>query len=274
VLITHIVTLIATGAFAGFAGGLLGIGGGFILTPVQYAIFTDIGVPADVAIKLAFGTSLFVVLPTAASGTWRHNRWGTVKWRVALVMGSCGMAASFGGATIASYLPGDILTTAFGVLILLGCGSMLIFRPKNYEQEPVRNPWLWAFWAVHIGFVTGLFGIGGGIVAVPVMVLALRFKMHEAVATSLATMMFSSFGGVIGYIVNGQGVPDLPSYSFGYVNLRSWFLLSVGSIGMVQVGVRVAHKLPAKQLRYIFMILLLYIGLRMVGLFEWLGWPI
>ena len=63
--IPHIIILLSTGIGAGFAGGLLGIGGGFIMTPVQYMIFTDMGLPTDTAIKLAFGTTLLVIFPIA-----------------------------------------------------------------------------------------------------------------------------------------------------------------------------------------------------------------
>ena len=98
--------------------------------------------------------------------------------------------------------------------------------------------------------------------------------MHSAVATSLAMMIFNSIGGVIGYVVNGLGVPDLPTYSIGYVHLPTWFLLTVTSVSMAQVGAITAHHLPAKQLRYIFIALLFYLGLRMLGVFEWLGWPL
>ncbi|GAG37210.1 unnamed protein product, partial [marine sediment metagenome] len=66
----------------------------------------------------------------------------------------------------------------------------------------------------------------------------------------------------------------LPAYSIGYVNLTSWFLLAVTSIGMAQVGAITTHKLPAKQLRYIFIAVMFYMGLKMVGVFDWLGWPI
>ena len=98
--------------------------------------------------------------------------------------------------------------------------------------------------------------------------------MHSAVATSLAMMIFTSIGGVIGYIVNGLGVPNLPAYSIGYVNLPAWFLLAVTGVGMAQVGAITAHKLPAKQLRYIFIAVMFYMGLKMLGLFDWLGWLI
>jgi uncharacterized membrane protein YfcA len=63
----HILILLATGIGAGFAGGLLGLSGAFIMTPVQYLVFTDMGLPTDLAVKLAFGTSLLVILPLAAS---------------------------------------------------------------------------------------------------------------------------------------------------------------------------------------------------------------
>ena len=87
-------------------------------------------------------------------------------------------------------------------------------------------------------------------------------------------MIFTSLGGVIGYIVNGLGVPGLPAYSIGYVNLPAWALLVVTSIGMAQVGAMTAHKLPARQLRYIFIAVMFYMGLNMLGVFDWLGWPI
>ena len=272
--IEHIIILLATGIVVGFAAGLLGIGGGFFMTPVQYMLYTSMGLTTDMAIKLAFGTTLLVILPTAASGAWRHSQKGTVWWKAAVTMGGCSLIGGFIGATLATHLPGIALKMAFGAIAVAAAVRMLTARPPETEQVPRDNPWLWAAWAIPIGIVTGLLGIGGGVMVVPVMVLALRFKMHTAVATSLAMMIFTSTGAVIGYIINGIGVPDLPAYSIGYVNLLSWLLLAVTSVGMAQVGAVTAHKLPARQLRYIFVAVIFYMGLRMLGVFDWLGWPI
>jgi uncharacterized membrane protein YfcA len=270
----HIIILLVTGIGVGFAGGLLGLGGAFIMTPVQYMLFTSMGIPTDAAIKLAFGTSLMVVLPVAASGAWRHNKKGAVWWRAAVIMGGCGLACAFGGATLAAHLPGAGLKIAFGAIILASAIRMLTARSPQTTAEPRENHWLWIAWAIPIGFVCGIFGIGGGIVMVPLMVLALNFKMHNAIATSLAVMLFTSTGGAIGYIINGLGVADLPDYSIGYVNLVFWALLTVTSVGMAQLGAITAHKLPARQLRYIFIAVMFYMGLKMLGVFDWLGWPI
>jgi uncharacterized membrane protein YfcA len=274
VALPHIIILLVTGTFVGFASGLLGLGGAFIMTPVQYLIFTDMGLPADTAVKLAFGTNLLVVLPTAASGAWRHHRKRAVWWRAAIIIGGCSLIFAFAGATIAAHLPGGGLKTAYGAIVLLSSIRMLIDRQPQVEQEPVDNPWIWIAWAIPIGAIAAFFGIGGAVVMIPVMVLALKFKMHNAVATSLAVMIFTSVGGIIGYIINGLGVPDLPPYSVGYVNLFSWLLLALTSTGMAQAGAITAHRLPAKQLKYTFIAIMFYMGLKMIGAFEWLGWPI
>jgi uncharacterized membrane protein YfcA len=267
VALVYIVALLATGAGVGFASGFLGVGGGFIMTPVQYWIFTAMGVPTDVAIKLAFGTTLLAILPTAASGTWRHHRMGAVWWRAAIIMGCSSLAGGFAGATLAAHLPGAGLKIAFGVAMLAAGIRMLIAKPVEVEEEPEDKPWLWAAWAIPINIATTMIGIGGGVLMVPVMVLVLKFKMHRAVATSLAFVMIANVGGIIGYIVNGLGVPNLPPHSIGYVNLLAWALLAATSVGMAQVGAITAHRLPARQLRYVFVGVMVYMGLRMLGAF-------
>ena len=263
----HIVTLLATGAGAGFASGFLGLGGALITTPVQYAVYTAMNIPTDMAIKLAFGTSLLAVLPTAASGAWRHHKKGAVWWRAAAVMGGIGLACSYAGATLATHLPGAGLKIAFGAVVLAVAVRMLVSPPFETGEEPKDKPLLWALWAIPIGLASGILGTGGGVLMVPIMVLALRFKMHDAVATSLAVMIFTSIGGVVGYIINGLGVPNLPPHSIGYVNLFSWSLLAATSVGMAQAGAITAHRLPTRQLRYGFVGVMFYIGIRMLGAF-------
>ena len=272
--LVHVLILLGTGVFVGFAGGLLGVGGGFIMAPVQYFVFIDMGVVPDDAIKLAFGTNLLVILFISLSGTWRHHKLGAVNWRVAIVMGISGLVFAYAGATLATHLPGEALKIAFGIIVLLSAIRMLTAKTGHTEREPVSNPWVWFAWGIPLGLIAGMLGVGGGVVAVPIIVLALRFNIHRAVAISLAMIIFNSVGGLVGYIINGLDVPGLPPYSIGYVNLSSAFLLIVSSFIMVQVGAIVAHKLPGQRLRFIFILLMFYIGLKMLGVFDWLGWPI
>jgi len=266
--ITHIIVLLLTGVGVGFASGLLGVGGCFIMIPVQFWIYTAMGMPVDIAIKVAFGTNLFVVLPTAMSGALGHHRKGAVWWKAALILGGCGLVGAYGGATIAAYTAGSVLKILFGAVILAGGIRMLIAKPSKTDEKPKDSPWLWVAWGLPLGVVTGLIGIGGGVLMIPVMVLALRFKMHQAVGTSTAMMILTSLGGLIGYIVNGLGVAGIPSPHIGYVHIWSWLALAATSIVMAQVGAMIAHRLPAKQLRWIFIAVMFYMGLKMIGLFD------
>lgn len=102
----YLIILLATGVGAGFASGLLGIGGGFVMVPVMYWVIVAMGVPEATAIMTAFGTSLLVVLPTAISGAWRHSRRKAVCWRAALIVGPCGLAGGLVGSTLAAHVPG------------------------------------------------------------------------------------------------------------------------------------------------------------------------
>ena len=271
-LIAAIVLLI-TGLGVGFASGLLGVGGCFIMIPVQVWAYTALGIPFNTAVAVAFGTNLFVVLPTAASGAYGHTKKGAVWWKAAIFLGVSGATGAVIGATIATTLVGMglgwILSIAFGSAIIAGAVRMLTAKPPEVTgKEPVDSPLLWILWGVPLGIVTGIIGIGGGVLMVPVMVVALSFGIHRAVGTSTALMIFTSVGGLIGYIYNGlkAGIPFVfhNLHMLGYMNLESWILLAATSVPMAQVGVRTAHKLPAKQLRYVFIAVMLYMGWVMI----------
>jgi uncharacterized membrane protein YfcA len=228
------------------------------------------GVSPDIAIRMAFGTSLLVILPTAISGSWSHNNRRAVRWKTALVLGSCALVGALVGATLAAHLPEKVLRIGFGALVLaiaLWMGLGIRPRVSKEDEGSQENLRLAAACGFPIGMVTGLTGLGGGVLIVPMLVLALNFPMHVAVGTSVASIILASLGGIVGYIVNGLGVPGLPPYSLGYINLPIWLCLVTTSIPMAQLGARAAHTLPAKPLRYIFIAFIVYVGLRMIGVF-------
>lgn len=272
---TYILILLLTGAGTGLASGLLGIGGGIIMVPVICWIADSMGFGLF-SMKIAVATSAAVILPTALSGVWRHNRKKAVRWRAALILGPCGAAGSiFIGANLANKLPNDILKIVFGILLLviavwMGIGKARALKTAKVvnEEHTKMNPFALASLGFPVGILAGLAGIGGGAVMVPAMVLALGFAMHKAVGTSTGAVVFISMGTIIFWLVNSQGITEaVPPYSIGYINGLIWLCLVVTSIPMAQLGAKLAHALPAKQLQYIFIALLIYLGLRMLGVF-------
>jgi len=240
------------------------------MVPVGYWVIQAMGVSSDVAIRMAFGTSLLVILPTAISGSWRHSKNKAVRWKTALILGSCGFVGAIVGATLADRLPSSVLEASFGALVLAIAIWMAVGRVPRSRSETERlreNLPLVAACGFPIGMVTGLTGLGGGTLIVPTLVLGLNFPMHVAIGTSVACIIFTSLGGIVGYIVNGLGVSDLLHYSIGYINLPIWLCLAATSVPLAQLGARAAHALPAKQLRYIFIAFMVYVGLEMIGVF-------
>lgn len=270
----QIIALLLTGIAVGFASGLLGVGGCFIMVPVQFWALKSIGVDPTLAIRVAFGTNLLVVLPTAFSGAMAHHKKGAVLWKAGVAFGIAGAIGAFGGAFIASHLPGKVLTMAFGIAIILGGLRMLTAKPPKIDEDPSNNLIDFILWGVPLGVVSGIIGIGGGVLMIPIMVFFLKFKMHQAVGTSTALMIFTAIGGALSYGVNGLGVVGLPPYSTGYLNWYQWIILAGVSIPWAVVGANTAHLLPAKQLKYIFIAVMFYMGLKMCGVFAWLNLPI
>ena len=258
----------ATGVVVGLGQGLLGVGGAFIMVPVMVGVFDHLGWDQDVAVKIAFGTSLLVIFPAAIATTVAHQRRKAIWWKAAIVLGIAGAAGSLLGSTLTTrVIGGEIMKIVFGVVVILGSIRLLTAKPVESHETPRESPLLWATFGFLIGVFSGLLGAGGGILLVPVMVTVLKFRMHQAVATSAAVMVFTSGAGAVGYFVNGLHVSALPEGSFGYFYPMAWLCLAPTSIAMTQVGTWAAHRLSAKVLRIAFVVVMIVVGLRMVGAF-------
>jgi len=298
--------LLVTGVAAGFASGMLGVGGGFIMVPVQIWVLTSLGVEPTMAIRISFGTALAVALPTAVNGAFGHHRRGAVVPRAALLLGVAGFAGAFFGGAVAAEAPGEILRVAFGLVVLAaavrmataldprsggGGGGDEVEGGDRLDGDDVvdgdeavdgadggygggrggalsRIDAVYLLLGLPIGFISGLVGIGGGLMMVPVLSMAMGFGIHRAVGTSTAAIILTSSGGVLSYVYHGLAVPGLPPFSLGYVNLLQAALLAGASIPMAWAGVRAAHRLPAYRLRSVFSLVMVYIGLEMMGAFE------
>ncbi|HDS44710.1 MAG TPA: sulfite exporter TauE/SafE family protein [Methanomicrobia archaeon] len=269
-LLIALIILAVTGIAVGFGEGLLGIGGSFIMVPVVYWLLTAMDVTSDTAIKLAFGSALLVVFPTAISGTWIHTRKRAVWWKAALVMGLFGSLGALTGSTItAQFLTAAILKPLFGIVLAIGGIQMVIGKlhgaeAGEEEAELKTRPLAWALTGLSVGLLSGLIGIGGGTIMVPALVMGLKFKLHHAIGTSLAVIIFTSCSGALGYLLNGLAVLELPPYSVGYLNLFIFACLAVTSIPVAQLGARTAHIVPARELRYLFAAVMFYIAFRMI----------
>jgi len=265
-LLFALLVLLLTGILVGFASGLLGLGGGFLMVPVQFWLLTSLGLDPTLAIRISFGTSLAVVIPTALSSAWGHHCRQCVLSRPLFAMILPCILGGFIGATVTTHLPGRWMAIFFGTVIILAAlrmGTEVPLRPVRGTPDMLPL-WQYILWGLLFGSISGMLGIGGGIIMVPVMVSFMRFSMHEAIGTSTALMIGSALSGVLAYIANGWGAAGLPPGSLGYVNLFQWLPLAAMSIPMAQLGVLAAHRLPQEHVRVIFTAAMALTGVWMV----------
>jgi hypothetical protein len=253
------------GSSAGFLAGMLGIGGGVILVPLFLATFGLVGFAPEVLVHAAFGTSLAIIIPTSISTTLGHRKRGNVEWHQVLYLALGGAVGAVGGASLAAGLSGIWLKGLFGGMQILVGLKMFLFKPHLPPEREGRGPILPL---LLVGFAAGgfsaFFGVGGGVIAVPLMVMVLQLPIHLAVGNSSALIVISSLTGAASYIVHGWNAAGLPDFSLGYVNLLVAALVAPFTIGFSRLGVRVAARTSHDKLVRVFSLLLIVIGLRMI----------
>ncbi len=259
-LIVQYVSLFLTGIVTGTASGLFGVGGGFLMTPVQFWLYTSGGIESTLATRLAFGTSLAVIVPTMISGALAHHNRGAVNWQAVVPMGCAAVFGGLIGGTLAANLPGIVLRTIFSFLIMVMAVRMIWHIQSCTVCEPRGSTGIYIIIGFLIGIISGIAGIGGGVLLVPVLVILLGYPMHSAVGTSSACLIFSSIGAVVAYVTNGFGIVGLPPYSIGYVDLVTFAILAVTTIPMARFGVHCAHRCSSRQLQMVFAGVLILIG--------------
>ena len=253
----------ASGMLAGFLAGLLGIGGGIIFVPLFLWTLPSVGFDPSIAVHSALGTSLGVIVPTALSSTLAHRRRGNVLWNQVFwlaVGGGCGAVL---GAAAAAALSGDWLKGLFG-LMLMAVGIKMFGQKKLLSGHSAEVPrWQLIFVGVCGGGFSAFFGVGGGVVTVPLLVILLGLPIHLAVGNASALIVISSLFGSLSYVAHGWGLPHLPSFSFGFVNLLVVLLVAPFSILFARLGVRVAAHLRHDKLLKIFAVLQIAIGIKL-----------
>jgi uncharacterized protein len=250
-----ILELAVLGLFTGFLAGLLGIGGGMLMVPFITIIMTMRGVSPDLAVKMAIATSMATIIFTSISSVRAHHKRGAVRWDIVkrlapgIVLGAA--LASMG---VFAMLKGAWLALFFAAFVAFSGTQMLLDKKPSPSRTMPGTGGQLAAGGV-IGFLSGLVGAGGGFVSVPFMTWC-NVAMHNAVATSAALGFPIAVANVVGYVVAGQSVQDLPEGSIGYVFLPALAVIAVASVLMAPIGVKAAHAMPVKQLKRVFAFIL------------------
>jgi len=223
------------GALIGLTLGMVGGGGSILTVPILvYAI----GQPAQQATT----TSLAIVGLNALVGMAGHTRAHRVNLRLGLLFGLVGIGGALVGSWLNALVPGRVLLIAFAAVMLLAAGAMLRRRmPEQGDATADEGAgtieWLKIIASgTVVGLMTGFFGVGGGFVIVPALVLVLGLSMRMAVGTSLLIIAMNSLWSLLAHL------------RFGRLDLGVTALFVLGGIAGALSGVHFAGRVPQRRL--------------------------
>ena len=208
------VTAIA-GLVASFLSGLLGIGGGLVLTPLLLYLPPLLG-GAAIPVKIVTGLTIVQAISGSVLGALRHRSYGNVSARLVWLMGPPSAIASLVGAFVSRDTPDNVILIVFAILAFAG-GVMLLLpvTPRDQRAEDVRaDPKLAIPIALVLGFFGGMVGIGGIAFIIAALVYLLRVPPRVAIGSSLGIGLFAAVAALIGKAATAQIDPPLAAIVF------------------------------------------------------------
>ncbi len=236
--------LIPLGFVAGLLGSIIGIGGGIIIVPV----LTFMGFPPTVAAS----NSLFAVFSNSVSSSLSYAKQKRIEYSIGIKLGLMSMPGSVLGALISAEITPTLFKILFGFILI--SASIYIFSKRKIESKGYNQSKQVLVFALgasfFAGIISGLFGVGGGIIFVPVMVILMGMSMKNAAPTSQFILLFAASSGLIIHILLGH-----PEY------IQALFL-AVGAFVGGLVGARLSLEIKESRLKILIMIVMIAVAVK------------
>jgi uncharacterized membrane protein YfcA len=267
--VTGWLAALAVGLLAGAVSGLVGIGGGAVMVPFLYFFLADAGwsgvqIPVEQQAVVAHATSLLTIVPISIRGAFLYSRAGLVEWGAVWRMGIASVVTAVLGARAAVVAPGNLLKVAFGIFLIV-IAMRLVFGKKGTEPDGDETRRLHTGRALAggaaVGFFSALLGVGGGLVAIPVLIYGLNTPIRKVTGTSLALITFTAMTGVVTFAASGVYES---AGALHYFHIPAALALAVGAFAAVPLGAAAQMRMPTRGLRWLFAVVFLLLGLRIL----------
>jgi len=249
---------------AGIAGGvllgLIGVGMALITVPVLMLVLPQLGFSLASTPQIALATSMVVVSIGSCSAVWAQHKKGQIQWHLIWLMLPFSLLGIGVGTLLVHWLPAKVLTLLFA--LFLGYMAWTMLRPTSVELRLSSiSPALHRGAATLIGLVGGLIGAGGGVLMVPWLKRA-QLTMQQAVATSVMLGFPLTILASVFYL--SSDIDQQQAELVGSVYWPAALLLSGGAALAAPVGVKLAAKVPAAELKRLFAVMLLLVAFQLL----------
>ncbi len=266
-----IIILILLGVFSAIIGAIVGIGGGIIIVPTLIFLGMQAGILEGITPQKAIGTSTVILISTGLSATVGYIKAKQVDLKSGLFFLIGIVPGALVGAYLSKYLTLDSFNLYFGIFLIVISIVLMIrnkikpiqwFQNKNNERVFIDSSGVEHHYSIApvpaiiatflVGCLTGLFGIGGGALMTPLMIIVFRFPPHIAVGTSMLMIFFSSLSGAVSHIIQGNVI---------------WYyavILIIASYIGAKVGVQINKKMKSDTVILVLRSIMLLLGVYLI----------
>ena len=261
--IIFIVTILAASAVVvGFMAGLFGIGGGLIMVPVLFYVFSFVGIEQTFVMHLALGTSFSIIIPTSIISAITHMKFKSVDFSIVRTFGVFVMIGVVLGTILAVSLKTSSLILLFSIMTMI---FAIYFLMEKEKINPIPRQ-INLIYRVICGFLSGFLsapmGIGGGVFNVPIFKM-FGYPINVAIGSSAAIGFLTALIGAIGFAVSGSYLNVNVPLSLGFVNIPTFLIFVPITSYMAKIGAKTVHKVDKRLLGKLFGIYLFIISCKL-----------
>ncbi len=249
------------GISTGVLAGMLGIGGGMVIVPGLFYLFSLMDLPTYSLMHLAAGSAMCIMIFTSASSTLSHHLRGDVQWPIIRRIVPAIAVGVVLGNRFSNQLDTHWLEIIFGAFLMLVSVKILLDWKPAFEEVTAPPLGVTTLAGSTIGLKSGILGIGGGAISVPFL-LYCGLPMSKASGTSAAFTLPIALVGTLSFLLFSPGYATI-SWTTGYIYWPAVALVAPFTMMGAPIGTRLSHRISPQQLRRVFALLLVTIGLRM-----------
>ena len=240
--IIFIVTVMAASAVVvGFMAGFFGIGGGLIMVPILFYIFSFVGIEQAFIMHLAIGTSFSIIIPTSIISTMTHMKFKAVDFSIVKTFGVFVAIGVVLGTIFAVSLKTSSLVLFFSIMTMFFAIYFLMAKEKINPTPRDINLIYRVICGFLSGFLSAPMGIAGGVINTPILKM-FGYQIKVAIGSSAAVGFLIALIGAIGFAVSGSYLNINVPLSLGFINVPAFLIFIPITMFMAKIGAKTVHK--------------------------------
>jgi len=261
--IIFVLTVMAASAVVtGFMAGFFGIGGGLIMVPILFYIFSFAGIEQAFIMHLALGTSFSIIIPTSIISTMTHMKFKAVDFSIVKTFGAFVAVGVVFGTIFAVSLKTSSLVLFFSIMTMLFSLYFLTAKEKINPRPRKINLIYRVICGFLSGFLSAPMGIAGGVINTPVLKM-FGYPIKVAIGCSAAVGFVIALIGAIGFAVSGSYLNINVPLSLGFINIPTFLIFVPITMFMAKIGAKTVHKFDKRLIGKLFGIYLFIVSCKL-----------